>query len=106
MSRITIRDTIGTRKLTAGVDMSRDGLAIEHLGTIEDLKGILLLREKEAGAGAMNVDPEKVVKVTEITHGKLTGEGANERLKQSGGASNEDDIIDVQEQIRDRVATA
>jgi hypothetical protein len=49
--------------------------------------------------GAMHIDPKEVVNVAKVTHGELAGERINEGLKQVGGVSSEDNVVNVEKKV-------
>ena len=79
--------------LGAGVDGSGDRLTIKHLGTLENLKCVLMLAKKEAGGVGGDVDAQKMVKGAEISHRELGLERVNDRVEGGGGARRDNDVI-------------
>ena len=84
-----------SRQFGSGVDMSGHGLTVEHLGALENLKCVLMLAKKEAGGVGGDVDAQKMMNGTEISHGELTRERRDERCEEGSGAGSEDDVIEI-----------
>ena len=51
-------------------------LAVEHVGSLQKLIGILLLMQEEASGPANNLDAEGVVESPQVLEGELCAEGA------------------------------
>jgi hypothetical protein len=66
-----------------------------HASFVQNLHGILGLREVHAGGVKGDRDAEEEVKVSHVHHGKLGVEGGGDPVKKSRRGCGEDDIIDV-----------
>ena len=84
-----------SREFGLCINGSGYGLAIEHLGTFENFKGILLLAEKQAMCVGCDVDAKEVMKLSKVGHGKLTFERGNDVMESTGSACGEYDVINV-----------
>jgi hypothetical protein len=70
-SRINHRITQSSRQLRLSVNRSGEGLAFSHSGTLQDIQGILALVEEKTSLTGLKCQTQKVVKLTQILHGKL-----------------------------------
>jgi hypothetical protein len=48
---------------------------------------------------AVDIDSQKMMNVPKIRHGELTVEGINDVLQGGGGASGEDDVVNIQKEV-------
>jgi hypothetical protein len=62
---------MGGGQFGGGVNGRGNGVAVEHLCTLQDLQGILLLRQEQTIMSSVNIDAQEMVDVTKITHGEL-----------------------------------
>ena len=90
---------VGGGEFGASVNRCRIGVAVQHVGTIQDLESILLLGQEEPSSGVVYGNAKEMVEITQIAHGKFLGERRHEGSEERGGASCEDDIIAIQEQV-------
>jgi hypothetical protein len=61
--------TQSSKQLRLSVSRSGARLAISHLGTLQDIQGILALVKEKTSLTGLNC--HEVVKLTQILHGKL-----------------------------------
>jgi hypothetical protein len=61
---IGVGNTIMSRGFGTGIRRSGERITVEHIGTVKNFKGILLLRQEYAQGIAMHINPEKVMKIT------------------------------------------
>jgi hypothetical protein len=78
-------------------------VTLGHASTLQEIKGVLSLRQEEAVIGVRDGDAEKVVKIAEVRHGELGVESLGDTLEEVRRGSSEDDIIDVEEQARNTI---
>lgn len=69
-------------------------MAVTHAGTVEDVKDILSLREVKRMGVTSDKDAEKMMKRTEVFHGKFTAESVNDRMEKGSSGCCENDVID------------
>ena len=56
-------------------------MTLGHAGMLEQVHGILSLEEEEAVGGPRDRDPEEVMELSEICHGKLRVKKSDDVLK-------------------------
>jgi hypothetical protein len=88
--------TIMERGLAASFDWRGQGIAVKHICSIKNFECVLLLGQKQPGGVTMNVNAEKVMEFTQISHGKFGGERGNNGMEKSGGVCCEDNVINIQ----------
>jgi hypothetical protein len=71
-----------------------------HTSAIDKIEGILTLGEMETRGGAGDGNSEKVTKGSEVGHGKLSTKRGYDFMQESIGRGGENDVIYVQEEIR------
>jgi hypothetical protein len=76
------------------------GLAIKHAGAVEELTGVLALVQEETIGATDNLDAEEVVQGTQVLEGGLSAKAVGESAKKIRGAGHQDDVVDVEEQVR------
>jgi hypothetical protein len=74
LARIDDGEPIGAGQFCLGVEGSGNGVAVAHVGTLQKLKSVLVLRQEQPLRCAVDIDAEEVVKGTQITHGELSVE--------------------------------
>lgn len=72
--------------------------ALSHARALENLEGVLPLREKHPGSGASNNDPKKVLEGTKILHVEGVLQSRNHLSKQCSGRGSQDNVIHIQQQ--------
>jgi hypothetical protein len=78
---ISEKRTICGRKFAAHINGSGAGVALDHASTLQELDGVLALREDHARRRPSDRDPEKEGQGTEICHGELGVKPLRELLK-------------------------
>jgi hypothetical protein len=56
-------------------------MAVTHASTVENVKNILALREVKRMGVTSDRDAEKMMKRTEVFHGKFSAESVNDRVE-------------------------
>jgi hypothetical protein len=95
--RIRDAGAVSAGKFGFGVEWGSNGVAVQHVGALQQFERILLLREEETGGGPMHIDPQEMVYVPEIRHVKLAVKRLNDVVKSGGGAGGKYDVIDIQQ---------
>ena len=99
LSRVGDGSTGGGGELRRRVNRRRRGLACSHAGFVQNLRGVLGLREVHAGGVAGDRDAEEVVKAAHVRHGELGAERGGDPVKETRRGGGEDDVVDVQQKI-------
>jgi hypothetical protein len=73
---------------------------------LEDIPSVLTLVEEKVVDSLLHHDVEEVAKGTEVLHGELLLESRSDTLEQLRARGSEDDVIDVEEQVRNVGAVA
>jgi hypothetical protein len=71
-------------------------MAGTHAGTMEDVKDILSLREVKRMGVESDRDAEKMMKRSEVFHGKFAAESVNDRMEKGSGGCGENDVINIE----------
>jgi len=58
-------------------------MTLSHARPLEEIDGVLSLRQEQAVRGAGDGDAEEVVKSTQVGHGELRPESGHESLQKS-----------------------
>jgi hypothetical protein len=90
----------GGREFALRVHWSRAGLAFNHASAFKDVDGVLPLVEEQALGMALDGDPQEVVERPEVLHRKLPLEAGDDATQKLGGGGGEDDVVDVEEEVR------
>jgi hypothetical protein len=92
--------------LGLSVDRHGAGLAVAHASVLEDIPSVLTLVEEKVVDSLLHHDVEEVAEGTEVLHGELLLESCSDTLEQLRARGSEDDVIDVEEQVRNIGAAA
>jgi hypothetical protein len=76
-------------------------MVVTHAGTVEDVNDILSLREVKRMGLTSDKDAEKMMKRSEVFHGKFAAESVNDRMEKGSGGCCENDVIDIEKQVSD-----
>ena len=93
--RVTYKIAI-TIELELYVDRGRTELAVQHASMLEDIQGALLLLGKEAIQATLNNNPQKMVKRTQILHGKLVLK-TDDLVQEAQRRAIEHNVINIEE---------
>jgi hypothetical protein len=93
------------RRPCLSVDQCGAGLAVAHASALKDISSILALVEEEVIDSLLHWDAKEVVEGVEVLHGELLLESHSGMLEQLWAWGGEDDVINVEEQVRDVGAT-
>jgi hypothetical protein len=85
-----------SRKLALGIDRRGNRLPACHTSPVENILGILVLREVEAGLGALDINAEKEAECTHVTYCKFSTEFVDDVAKENGAGSSENNIVDIE----------
>lgn len=83
----------------------RNGFAVKHPRAIQDLQGVLFLREVEAVGSVVDVDAQEMMQRPHVGHGEFTMKRADDRPEKRRRAASEDYVINVKEEICRVLAT-
>jgi hypothetical protein len=91
-----------------GLSVNRSGarLAVAHASTLKDVMSILALVEEEAVGPLLYWDAEEVVERAEVLHRKLLLESCSGTLEKIWAQGGENDVVDVEQQVRSVDAAA
>ena len=101
-----VEGSVGRRRTLAGghlslcVDRRRSRLAVKHARSLQKLVGVLLLVQEEASSPAHYLDAEEVVESPQVLEGELGAEASCDLLKERWRGGSQDDVVDVQEEVR------
>jgi hypothetical protein len=90
--------TRGLRELGLCVDWGGAGLAVTHLGPLQNVKSVLSL-VKESWGARLSGDPQEVVKHAQILDRKLLLKCVDEATKKWRTGGGEDNVIHVEKQV-------
>jgi hypothetical protein len=82
------------------IHRSRAGLAFSHASAFKDVDGILPLVEEQAHGRALDGDSQEVVERPQVLHRKLLLEAGDDATHKLRGGGGEDDVVDVEEEVR------
>jgi hypothetical protein len=97
--RIRGRRAISSGELGLRVNMRGHRMAIKHPSTVKELMSILPLMKKEPIRTPKHLNPEEVVKRSQVLERKLSTKTISKLSKKLSGACCQDDIINVEEQV-------
>ena len=75
-----------------------------HLGMGKKLQGILILSQQQARGIPGCSDAKEIMKFTKIGHSKFLLKGGNDLLKQCRGGGCKNDVVHIQQQVRNVIA--
>ena len=105
-----VEGSVGRRRALDGghlslrIDRRGSRLAIKHARSLQKLVGVLLLVQKEASSPAHYLDAEEVVESPQVLEGELGTKARCDLLKKRWRGCSQDDVVDVQEEVRGGVA--
>jgi hypothetical protein len=74
----------------------RNRFGISHGSSLQEIKNILHLTKKQTLLINLNLNTKKIMKITQIFHGKLFGKPSNKSMNHKRITANKDHVINIQ----------